>query len=172
MEAGRLELRHEAVAVREVLEVVRQDVAPQAEGKGLALEVRVPRRLPAVWGDAERVRQIVLNLAGNAVKFTEAGAVRIAARARRGWVEIAVADSGIGIAPEEVPHIFEEFRQVDSTLSRRHGGAGLGLAIAQRLAVQMGGELQVASTPGAGSTFTLRLPMAPKAQAAPEHPPA
>jgi PAS domain S-box-containing protein len=164
MEAGRLELERAAVDVREVLEVVRQDVAPQAEGTGLALTVVVPRRLPAVWGDAERVRQIVLNLAGNAVKFTDAGGIALRARERQGWVEIAVADSGIGIAPEEVGHIFEEFRQVDSTLSRRHGGAGLGLAIAQRLAEQMGGAITVASTPGAGSTFTLRLPVAETAQ--------
>jgi PAS domain S-box-containing protein len=170
MEAGRLELERAAVDVREVLEVVRQDVAPQAEGKGLALTVVVPRRLPAVWGDAERVRQIVLNLAGNAVKFTETGQIRIRALARppargqAGWVEIAVADTGIGMAPEELAHIFEEFRQVDSTLSRRHGGAGLGLAIAQRLAEQMGGAITVESTPGVGSTFTLRLPMAPEAQ--------
>ncbi|MDQ2651550.1 MAG: PAS domain S-box protein [Chloroflexota bacterium] len=174
MEAGRLELRREAVELRAVLELVRQDVAPQAEGKGLELTVVVPRALPAVWGDAERVRQIVLNLAGNAVKFTDAGGITIRARAVRGWVEIAVRDTGIGLAPADLAHIFEEFRQVDSTLSRRHGGAGLGLAIAQRLAAQMGGEIAVASTPGAGSTFTLRLPVATEAQeqARPECPPA
>jgi PAS domain S-box-containing protein len=163
MEAGRLDLRREAVAVRPVLELVRQDVAPQAEAKGLTLVVRAPRRVPPVWGDAERVRQIVLNLAGNAVKFTETGGIAIRARSRaaRGWVEIAVSDTGIGMRAEELPHIFEEFRQVDRTLSRRHGGAGLGLAIARRLAEQMGGTIRVESTPGQGSTFTLRLPTAP-----------
>ncbi|MBL8126462.1 MAG: PAS domain S-box protein [Chloroflexia bacterium] len=162
MEAGRLALREEAVDVPAVLELVRQDIAPQAEAKGLAVRVRAPRRVPAVWGDAERVRQIVLNLAGNAVKFTDAGEITLSARGGEGWVEIAVADTGIGIAPGDQAHIFEEFRQVDSTLSRRHGGAGLGLAIAQRLAGQMEGAVRVASTPGQGATFTLRLPAAPE----------
>ena len=160
MEAGRLELAREVVDVRAVLEVVRQDVAPQAEAKGLVLQLQTPRRLPRVVGDAERVRQIVLNLAGNAVKFTETGQVSLRARQRGGWLEVAVTDTGIGIAPQEQAAIFEEFRQVDSTLSRRHGGAGLGLAIARRLAEQMGGSITVESTPGHGATFTLRLPLA------------
>ncbi|MEZ4562869.1 MAG: PAS domain S-box protein [Thermomicrobiales bacterium] len=164
MEAGRLDLRREGVEVGAVLEAVRQDVAPQAEAKGLRLAVRGAGRGVRVWGDGERVRQIVLNLAGNAVKFTEAGEVVLAARARRGWGEIEVRDTGIGIDAEELPKIFEEFRQVDSTLSRRHGGAGLGLAIAQRLAEQMGGEIGVESAPGVGSTFTLRLPLAEPAE--------
>ncbi|MFT4037793.1 MAG: PAS domain S-box protein [Thermomicrobiales bacterium] len=161
MEAGRLDLKQEAVDLRQVLEAVRQDIAPQAEARGLALRVSAPERLPAALGDAERVRQIVLNLAGNAVKFTEAGEVGLWARAGDGVVAVAVEDTGIGIAAGEVGRIFEEFRQVDSTLSRRHGGAGLGLAIAQRLAAQMGGAITVASEPGVGSTFTLTLPVAP-----------
>ncbi|MFT4037792.1 MAG: PAS domain S-box protein [Thermomicrobiales bacterium] len=161
MEAGRLDLKREAVDLLRVLEAVRQDIAPQAEAKGLALTVAAPGRLPRVLGDAERVRQIVLNLAGNAVKFTETGEITITARKRQGWVDVAVADTGIGIAAEDVGTIFEEFRQVDTRLSRRHGGAGLGLAIARRLAQQMGGEIAVVSELGAGSTFTLRLPMAP-----------
>ncbi|HEY8611559.1 MAG TPA: PAS domain S-box protein, partial [Roseomonas sp.] len=158
MEAGRLELKHEAVDVGRVLELVRQDVAPQAEGKGLTLRVVSPAGVPQALGDAERVRQIVLNLAGNAVKFTETGTIVIGARAVPDGVAIVVEDSGIGIAPDDLSHIFEEFRQVDSTLSRRHGGAGLGLAISQRLAEQMGGTITVESTPGTGSIFTLRLP--------------
>ncbi len=167
MEAGRLDLRCEAIDLRRIMELVRQDVAPQAEEKGLALTLAAPVRAPRAVGDAERVRQIVLNLVGNAVKFTQAGEITIRARARRGWVEVAVADTGIGIAPQELAHIFEEFRQVDSTLSRRHGGAGLGLAISQRLAEQMGGTITVESTPGQGSIFTLRLPMAQAARRKP-----
>ncbi|MFT4039759.1 MAG: PAS domain S-box protein [Thermomicrobiales bacterium] len=160
MEAGRLELKQEPVDVRRVMELVRQDIAPLAEAKGLALTLQAPARVPSALGDAERVRQILLNLAGNAVKFTEVGGIRLTARDRHGWVEVTVQDTGIGIAQEELATIFEEFRQVDSTLSRRHGGAGLGLAIARRLTEQMGGELTVTSRAGAGSTFTLRLPMA------------
>jgi PAS domain S-box-containing protein len=161
MEAGRLDLKSEPVDLRRVMELVRQDVAPQAEDKGLALTLSTPSRLPQALGDPERVRQILLNLAGNAVKFTEIGEIRITARARRGGVEVDVQDTGIGIAPSDLPHIFEEFRQVDSKLSRRHGGAGLGLAIAKRLAEQMGGTITVESTPGQGSTFTLCLATAP-----------
>ena len=160
MEAGRLDLTSEPVDVRGVMEVVRQDIAPQAEGKGIALAVAARRGLPRALGDPERVRQILLNLAGNAVKFTERGAIGITARVRRGWVEIEVRDTGIGIAAADLAHIFEEFRQVDSNLSRRHGGAGLGLAIAQRLAEQMGGAISVRSALGEGSVFTLCLPVA------------
>jgi signal transduction histidine kinase len=160
MEAGRLDLKQEPVDVRQVMEQVRQDIAPQADAKGLHLSLAAPPRLPAVLGDDGRVRQILLNLAGNAVKFTERGEIAIRARAQGAWVEISVRDTGIGIAQADLGHIFEEFRQVDTKLSRRHGGAGLGLAIAQRLAAQMGGSISVASTPGQGSTFTLRLPRA------------
>jgi two-component system, sensor histidine kinase and response regulator len=167
MEAGRLDLKREPVDVRRVMETVRQDVAPQAEAKGLTLTLALPGRLPRVVGDAERVRQIVLNLAGNAVKFTQAGEIQITARARPSWLEIAVRDTGVGIAPDDLEQIFEEFRQVDGKLSRRHGGAGLGLAIARRLAEQMGGTIAVQSTLGQGSTFTLRLPIAQDAHRKP-----
>jgi PAS domain S-box-containing protein len=164
MEAGRLDLKQEPVDLRQVMELVRQDIAPQAEAKGINLILTSPDQLPKVLGDSERFRQILLNLAGNAVKFTETGEIEITASARSGWVEVEVRDTGIGIAPSDVAHIFEEFRQVDSTLSRRHGGAGLGLAIAKRLAEQMGGTITVESTPGQGSTFTLRLPTAASAR--------
>lgn len=174
MEAGRLDLKREPVDVRRVIEMVRQDVAPQAEAKGLTLTLALPGRLPRAVGDAERVRQIVLNLAGNAVKFTETGEIQITARARKGWLEIAVRDTGVGIAPDDLEQIFEEFRQVDGKLSRRQGGAGLGLAIARRLAEQMGGTIAVQSAPGQGSTFTLRLPIAQDAhrKSRPEQQPA
>ena len=121
----------------------------------LVVDPDIPQR---VVGDPGRLRQILMSLLGNAVKFTESGEVRISARTRADWVEVAVKDTGEGIAADEQDAIFEEFRQVDSNLSRRHGGAGLGLAIARRLAEQMGGTITVESEPGAGSTFTLRLP--------------
>lgn len=161
MEAGRLELASRPVDLAQIAEEVRQDIAPQAEAKGLGLAVELPPDLPLVLGDSVRLRQILLNLAGNAVKFTERGSVRIAARADGGQARIAVSDTGIGISAEALPHIFEEFRQVDGNLTRRYGGAGLGLAIAKRLAEQMGGELSVMTAPGKGSTFTVALPVAP-----------
>jgi two-component system, sensor histidine kinase and response regulator len=158
MEAGRLELKIADVDLREIIEQVRQDVAPQAEAKGLTLRVSVAPDLPPVRADADRLRQILLNLAGNAVKFTEEGSVNISATAAPNGVDLAVRDTGIGIAPEAVSRIFEEFQQIDSPQTRRHGGAGLGLAIARGLAERMGGRISVTSEPGEGSTFTLHLP--------------
>ncbi|MFT4037796.1 MAG: PAS domain-containing sensor histidine kinase [Thermomicrobiales bacterium] len=162
MEVGQLALRREPVNLQRVLEAVRQDITPQALARGLDLRVLAPALLPDALGDPTRIRQIVLNLAGNAVKFTESGEVSIEARqSADGWLEVLVADTGIGIAPQYLSTIFEEFRQVDSALGRRQNGFGLGLAISRRLAEQMGGDLGVESTPGVGSTFTLRVPVAP-----------
>lgn len=159
MEAGHLELKIEAVDLRRTLEQVRQDVALQAEAKSLRLEIDVPDDLPRVRGDEDHLRRILLNLVGNAVKYTEAGEVRVRAEAGKRSIAITVSDTGIGIAADELGGIFAEFYQADRHLARRYGGAGLGLAIAQRLAGQMGGEISVNSTLGSGSTFTLRLPL-------------
>jgi PAS domain S-box-containing protein len=161
MEAGRLELATERVNIAEVIEQVRQDVAPQAGAKGLTLAIAAPRRLRAALGDQVRIRQILVNLVGNAIKFTCAGTVRITARATADRVTVAVQDTGIGITSEDLPHIFEEFRQIDSGLTRQYGGAGLGLAISRRLSEEMEGGISVESTPGTGSIFTLWLPSAP-----------
>jgi PAS domain S-box-containing protein len=157
MEAGRLEITTHPVDLDPILEQVRQDVAPQAAQKGLGLRIEVRAPLPLALGDAERLRQVLLNLVGNAVKFTERGEVHISARATRFGVEVAVRDTGIGIAPRDLSRVFEEFRQVDGSLTRRQGGAGLGLAIAQKLMVLMGGDLTVESQVGYGSTFTIHL---------------
>ena len=160
MDAGRLELVEEPVDIRHVMELVRQDVAPLASARGAGADSsRHLLILPDALGDPGRIRQILLNLAGNAVKFTASGNIHMRASAEGDWLDVAVQDTGIGIAPDQLDHIFEEFRQVDSNLSRRHGGAGLGLAIARRLAEQMGGTITVHSAVGAGSTFTLRLPV-------------
>jgi PAS domain S-box-containing protein len=161
MEAGRLALESKPVDLTEILDHVRQDVAPQLAAKELALHLAVPPTGFVALGDSERIRQILLNLVGNAVKFTEAGTVWINAKTSADGIEVAVRDTGIGIAAEALPTIFEEFRQVEGTLTRRYGGAGLGLAIAKKLADQMGGGITVESEPGVGSIFTLRLPAAP-----------
>jgi PAS domain S-box-containing protein len=160
LEAGRQELATGAVDLRQVLDQVRQDIAPQAAANKLRLQMLVPRSLPAARGDLDGIRQILLNLVGNAVKFTEQGAITVRVCRRKEWLGIAVKDTGIGIAQEALTQIFEEFQQVDSRLNRRYGGTGLGLAISQRLAEQMGGRISVTSTPGVGSTFTLWLPIA------------
>lgn len=159
VEAGRLDVMLQPVDVAVIVEQVRQDIAPLANAKGLDVRIDVPSDMPPVLGDADRLRQILLNLAGNAVKFTEQGKLEITARTSEDGAAIVVRDSGSGIAPEALPHIFEMFHQVDSYLSRRHGGVGLGLAIAQKLAELMDGQISVESQLGVGSTFTLEMPV-------------
>jgi adenylate cyclase len=108
-----------------------------------------------------RLRQILLNLLSNAFKFTKAGEVTLRARKvsdRRDWIELAVADTGIGMTAEQQAKLFEEFTQADRTTAQRFGGTGLGLAITRKLARMMGGDVTVASEPGKGSVFTVRLP--------------
>nr|MBA3414953.1 HAMP domain-containing histidine kinase [Chloroflexia bacterium] len=157
IEAGALDLEPERVLLEEVVSQVVAQVGPQAAAKGLVVAVAVPAGL-VVEADPQRLRQVLLNLVGNAVKFTERGGVTISARATAAGLECAVADTGIGIAPEIVPHVFDEFRQADSSTTRRYGGSGLGLAITKRLVELHGGTVGVASEPGVGTTFTVRLP--------------
>jgi signal transduction histidine kinase len=120
----------------------------------------VAGELPLVTADNNRLMQILLNLFGNAIKFTQQGRVQGRVRPRDAGVEIAIADTGIGISEEALPRIFDEFRQADSGTTRRFGGTGLGLAIAKRLVEMHGGTIAVESTVGVGSTFTVWLPEA------------
>lgn len=161
MQAGQLELTIRPVKLAPIVEQVRQDIAPQAASKALAVATDLPASLPPVLAESKRLHQILLNLVGNAVKFTEReGWVRISANSTGQRVDVAVSDSGIGIPASALEYIFDEFRQADSSTYRRYGGAGLGLAIARRLAEQQGGSITVTSLPGEGSTFTLHLPIA------------
>lgn len=165
MEAKRLEVRPEETPLAQIVEAVVSSIRPQAAAKDLRIDVEVPSDLP-VYADPVRTRQVLLNIAANAVKFTEKGSVRISARAADGATVIEIADTGIGIEREDLGRIFETFVQVDSSASRRHGGAGLGLAIAKRLVEMMNGSIEVQSQYGRGSTFTVRLPSAPPAREA------
>jgi CheY-like chemotaxis protein/anti-sigma regulatory factor (Ser/Thr protein kinase) len=135
-------------------------LAPQAKEKEVALDSCVGDDLPPVVSDPDKVRHILQNLIGNAVKFTEAGSVEVTALKAGEAFQVSVRDTGIGIAADQLPSIFEEFRQVDSSSSRKYGGTGLGLAIAKKYATLLQGDIVVESTPGRGSTFTLRLPLA------------
>jgi PAS domain S-box-containing protein len=154
--AGALVLDPTDVDLASAIEEVRATLAPQADAKGIGLFTSAPTGL-VVRADPLRLRQILLNLAGNAVKFTDSGYVTVEARRRDGGVEVAVRDSGIGIAQEELPLVFDEFRQVGR--GRAHGGgAGLGLTIAKRLTELHGGCLLAESVPGLGSTFTFVIP--------------
>ena len=145
-------------------------LAPLANARQLALQYSADPALPdELMGDQARLRQILVNLLANSVRFTERGAITVVITgARRSppaapalWeLSIAVCDTGIGIAPEQLQRIFEPFTQVDASIASRYGGSGLGLTISRRLAEQMGGQLRAESAPGVGSTFTLELVLA------------
>jgi len=124
------------------------------------LHTVVPEPLPAVWADAQRVRQVLLNLMSNAAKFTDQGSITMSAVAGPEFVTLSVADTGIGIDPEARPRLFIPFQQVDGSTTRRAGGTGLGLAISRSFVELQGGEIWVESEPGKGSTFSFTLPVA------------
>lgn len=166
LDAARLELESTGFDPRALAEDVMVMLRPQAEAKGLMLTAHLDPSLPrAMTGDPGRLRQILINLLGNAIKFTDQGWVRLdmravadaAAGAGKVRLQVAVADSGIGIAPAAIERMFAEFTQADGSISRRYGGSGLGLAIVRRLVELMGGAITVESVPGEGSTFRFHL---------------
>jgi signal transduction histidine kinase len=161
LEAGREKVRLAEFDVAEVLLAAQSVVEPLARQKGLAYEHSLPGGLLFMTSDIEKVRQIVVNLAGNAAKFTDKGRIRVTAERAPGEIRFRVDDSGIGIAPEDRPRLFQPFAQLDAGLTRRHGGTGLGLYISHRLARLIGGRIEVESSPGKGSTFTLVVPETP-----------
>jgi two-component system, sensor histidine kinase len=158
--SGKLTLESIAVDVREWTRDCVSPFLQTASGKGLALSFQVDDEVPLrILGDPLRMRQVVANLLANALKFTPRGEVRLRVCEDNGTLTIRVSDTGIGIAPDRVEHIFEEFAQAESSTTRRFGGTGLGLAISRRLADIMGGTLTVESQLGRGSTFTLAIPL-------------
>ena len=172
IEAGRLELESRPFELRPAVEKAVALFTARAKEKGLRLAVTVDPRVPAVIsGDAGRLRQILINLLGNAVKFTEAGEVTVtvtACEAPGKWrrISFVVRDTGPGIEPEHQQRIFESFSQVDASISRKYGGTGLGLAISRSLSEQMGGHMRVESQPGHGSAFSFNI-LAETAEMAP-----
>ncbi|HVV52650.1 MAG TPA: ATP-binding protein, partial [Polyangia bacterium] len=161
IETGHLEMDVQDVDLAPQVELVASALSPLAAAKNVDLSVKLPPDLPPARGDADRFRQIMTNLVGNAIKFTEAGGrVMIGGELRAEAVTVVVTDTGVGIPDAYLEKIFQEFVQVDQTLARRQGGTGLGLAIARRLARLMGGDIQVDSVLGRGSRFSLTLPRA------------
>ncbi len=159
IEAGQLVLSIDDYAIGQMVRTVAATTEPLARAKGLSLSTTIAEGLPLGRGDERRLCQVLLNLAGNAVKFTERGAVEIAATAQDGRFEILVRDTGPGIAPEHQARIFEEFQQVDESSTRLKGGTGLGLAISKRIVEMHGGTIGVDSAPGSGSTFRVSIPI-------------
>ena len=130
-----------------------------ATEKNLALNVTLPSSLPTATGDERRIVQVLLNLVGNAIKFTDSGEVDIRVAAENGMFNVQVADTGRGIAPDDQERIFQEFQQVDGTTTKEKGGTGLGLAIAKRIVEMHGGRIWIESTLGEGSIFRFSLPL-------------
>ncbi|MBF2089516.1 MAG: response regulator [Synechococcales cyanobacterium K44_A2020_017] len=161
VEAGRLDLRPDTIVLSDVVNATVNEMRSLADEKQLELAVQINLRRPRAFNDPNRLRQVLINLLANAIKFTDAGRVSVSVSdPSDNMVQIVVQDTGIGIAPEDFDHIFEAFRQVDQSRSRKHPGTGLGLAITDSLVRMMQGSIQVDSTLGQGSTFIVRLPRA------------
>jgi CheY-like chemotaxis protein/nitrogen-specific signal transduction histidine kinase len=163
VEAGKIDLEHRPFALSGLIEDITELLAPRAQAKKIEIAAYVDERLPAeVVGDAARLRQVLLNLAGNAIKFTASGGVALIVEPGIWPNEISflVRDTGIGIAPEAQGRIFREFEQADDRIARSYGGTGLGLSISDRIVKRMGGRITLESAPGAGSTFEVSIPLA------------
>ena len=171
-QAGRLSLNPGPYDPAALAHAAIERCRDQARARGLRLELQAPAALPAsAWGDAARIAQVLGELLTNALKFTEHGWVALQLSVEAGWLAYAVSDSGIGVAPEELPRLLKPFTQGNASLSRAHDGSGLGLSLASELARLMGGELQAESRPQQGSRFVLRLPLHSGARAATPHKP-
>ncbi len=166
IEADRLEVKVEPMALEPSLMEVVNQLKPMANNKGLRLALEMDGALPLVLADSQRLRQVVINMVSNALKFTEKGGITIQCSLleRYDMLRIAVSDTGIGISPAALDYIFEAFRQADGSTTRRFGGTGLGLTIARKLIELQGGEVFVESTVGRGSTFSFTLPVASAAR--------
>src|SRR3984893_4633478 len=163
IEAGKIDLEHRPFVLAALIEDIAELLAPRAQVRQLEIAAYVDERLPAeVIGDAARLRQVLLNLAGNAIKFTSTGGVALIVEPGIWPNEISflVRDTGIGIAPEAQSRIFREFEQADERIARSYGGTGLGLSISERIVKRMGGRITLESQPGVGSTFEVAVPLA------------
>jgi signal transduction histidine kinase/CheY-like chemotaxis protein len=176
IEAGKMELYLEDFDVRALVQDVEATIRPLVEKNESLLEVRCPSDIGQIHADLTRVRQILFNLVSNAAKFTQRGRVGLEVQPIRiqgeEWIELSVADTGIGLTPEQQRRLFQSFSQADPSTSRKYGGTGLGLVISRRFAQMMGGDIHLRSEFGRGSTFTVRLPRSGgPARPAPGHAP-
>jgi signal transduction histidine kinase len=158
IESGQFTLNMGEYALETVVETVRAATESLAQNKKLRLTTSVDNSLPVGLGDEQRLTQVLLNLVGNAIKFTDAGEVRVTAKAINDHFAVSVADTGPGIPEEHQSRIFEQFHQVDSSNTKAKGGTGLGLAIAKQIVEMHGGRIRVESKLGKGSTFQMEFP--------------
>ena len=158
--SGTLDVGLEPVELRDLCRSAVAHTRPAADAKGLELTLRLPDEERWVYADPPNLTHVLRNLMSNAVKFTPAGEVELALEPDPDAIVIRVSDTGIGLSPEQVAHVFEPFWQADRSVTRRHGGAGLGLAVGQRLSRLLGGDLRVSPRPSGGTVFELRVPAA------------
>lgn len=158
-EAGQLRLHKQPTDLTELLQRETAKIRTEAESKGIGLAVDIPSDLPLMLVDADRIGQVVRNLLHNALCFTAAGRISVVARREERLVRVMISDTGIGIAPGELPHIFERFYRIDKSRARTRGGSGLGLCIAKQFVEAHGGKISVESEPGQGTTFSFTLPL-------------
>jgi len=159
IEAGQLVLELSDYSVQDIAQTVRSTLEPLAADKKLAFKLELGPGLPLGHGDGRRLTQVLINLVGNAIKFTDAGEIAIKAEARNGSFYISVRDTGPGISPADQAKLFQEFQQAENAITRKKGGTGLGLAISKRIIEMHGGKIWVESQPGRGSTFAFTLPV-------------
>jgi signal transduction histidine kinase len=159
LEEGRETVRPTDFLAEDLVRAALAVIEPLSVQKGLKLAVHLPDVSVRMTSDIDKARQILVNLLGNAVKFTDVGTVTLRLSRTPRAVRVDVSDTGIGIPEDELPRLFRPFAQVDTGLTRRHGGTGLGLYISRRLAAMLGGHIEVESAPNAGSTFSVVLPM-------------
>ena len=159
IEAGQLVLELSDYCVQDIAQTVRSTLEPLAADKKLAFKLELAPELPPGHGDGRRLTQVLINLVGNAIKFTDAGEVAIKAEANDGSFHVSVCDTGPGISAADQAKLFQEFQQADNAITRKKGGTGLGLAISKRIIEMHGGQIWVESRPGQGSTFTFTLPV-------------
>jgi signal transduction histidine kinase len=159
IEAGRMELALDDYSPAELIGAVRTSLRSLAEEKGLRFVTDIPDELSTARGDSGRLTQCLMNLTGNALKFTNRGEVCIGVSRQGDQLVYRVSDTGIGIAPEEIDNVFAEFRQVDATVTRQFGGTGLGLSISKKFIEMHGGRIWVESRVGVGSTFFFSVPL-------------
>jgi GAF domain-containing protein len=164
IEAGQLVLELSDYSVQDIAQTVRSTLEPLAADKKLTFKVEMSSELPAGRGDGRRLTQVLINLVGNAIKFTDAGEVAIKAEANNDSFYVSVRDTGPGISPADQAKLFQEFQQADNAITRKKGGTGLGLAISKRIVEMHGGKIWVESQPGRGSTFAFTVPVIVEAQ--------
>jgi signal transduction histidine kinase/uncharacterized damage-inducible protein DinB/uncharacterized protein YdeI (YjbR/CyaY-like superfamily) len=167
IEAGQLVLELTDYCIQDIAQTVRSTLEPLAADKKLAFKVEIPTKLPSGHGDGRRLTQVLINLVGNAIKFTDVGEVAIKAEANNGSFYVSVRDTGPGISAADQTKLFQEFQQADNAITRKKGGTGLGLAISKRIVEMHGGKIWVESQPGQGSTFTFTLPVIVERQVEP-----